>query len=188
MRKTIPVEIRFWNKVDKKGKDDCWNWTGYPGKTFGNPTIRYDGINRRATEVSLLIHHIDVYARHLIFRSCKNKICVNPHHLIQVEKKDYRKATGCPKRENHRAEWLKIKEKEFNRWRKGKESESFHFHMCITEKCPSRWLCKRECHPVDHPLCQTCFDVLADELRLPENEVDDFAEEEEQDNADVRIG
>ena len=73
---------RFWDNVDIKDKDDCWNWIhspnrkGYPSCSSGNthriayilsngPIPKYDSRGRK-----LIIRHI-----------CNNKRCCNPRHL-----------------------------------------------------------------------------------------------------------
>ncbi len=82
---TIPLELRFWEKVDKQ--KDCWIWTGakspagygkiYIGNSFvGAHRISYELAKGKIPE-GLTIDHL-----------CKNPSCVNPYHLEAVTMKE----------------------------------------------------------------------------------------------------
>ena len=71
---------RFWNKVNKKNDDECWEWNGYAidnrgrfninGKIYKAHRISYYLANRNLPEYPLQVRH-----------KCKIKLCVNPNHL-----------------------------------------------------------------------------------------------------------
>lgn len=71
----------FWAKVDKRGPNECWNWTGWKIQNgYGRMQIADKKV--LATHVSLRLHGCqrpsdDLHALH----SCDNPSCVNPSHL-----------------------------------------------------------------------------------------------------------
>jgi hypothetical protein len=75
-------EVRFWPKVKKAGKDDCWLWFRVP-KTFypwfswipGKLAIP---AHRAAW---LLTHDKPPEGRLYICHRCGNRLCCNPNHL-----------------------------------------------------------------------------------------------------------
>lgn len=71
---------RFWEKVNKRGPDECWPWIG---GTFadGYGAISINGKPKRAPRVSVLLDGRQVNGLHVL-HSCDNPICVNPSHLM----------------------------------------------------------------------------------------------------------
>lgn len=82
-------EERFWEKVDKKGPDDCWEWTGAcqaPSKqnpralSYGQ--FHYRGRMHGAHRVSWMLHRKSkIPGNGRIMHTCDNPLCVNPAHL-----------------------------------------------------------------------------------------------------------
>ena len=93
----LPRDVRFWAKVDRKGPDECWLWTGSPDD---------DGYGRFHLNNSLYAHrvayelcvgpipqgleldhkcHTEAVARsECSGTACPHRRCVNPAHLEPV--------------------------------------------------------------------------------------------------------
>lgn len=83
----IPVEDRFWSKVDRSGGDEaCWVWTayindsGYGQFTAGRRGASPHKAHRFAYELVVGAIPDDMMLDHL----CCNRACVNPLHLEVV--------------------------------------------------------------------------------------------------------
>lgn len=76
------VEERFWEKVDRRGPDECWEWQAargpkgyglFAGGEYGRQANRvaYQLTYGLLTDRSLVVHH-----------RCDNPPCCNPAHLV----------------------------------------------------------------------------------------------------------
>lgn len=74
------IEARFWAKVDKRGPDECWPWTGSSDQ-HGYGQIWLDGKMPRATHISLSLDGKPRPGDADALHSCDNPPCVNPSHL-----------------------------------------------------------------------------------------------------------
>ena len=82
-------EIRFWEKVNKRGANGCWEWTsalstsGYGRFKPGHPRPP-KAAHRYAYELAIGPIPSGLELDHL----CRNRACVNPGHLEPVTRRE----------------------------------------------------------------------------------------------------
>jgi len=77
----IPLQIRFWQKVDKSG--DCWLWTG-ARHPLGYGHIKIDGKVEAAYRIAYEMAKRVVPDGLALDHLCRVPACVNPDHLEPV--------------------------------------------------------------------------------------------------------
>ena len=85
----IPVEERFWPKVDKTPghgpKGDCWLWTGSLTKGYGQLSSPFKGgVPYKAYRLSYEWAKGPIPEELEIDHLCRTHACVNPDHLEAV--------------------------------------------------------------------------------------------------------
>ena len=82
MKKGTPWEERFWTKVDRRGVDECWEWTA---QRCANGYGRFAAIRGKTTLAArwaYMFHHgVDLNSKEFVCHSCDNPPCCNPAHL-----------------------------------------------------------------------------------------------------------
>lgn len=77
-------ELRFWDKVDVQGADDCWEWTAYRGdKGYGQ--VGHGGKLEKAHRVAYALGHtrgVIPDSSVCVLHACDNPPCCNPAHLF----------------------------------------------------------------------------------------------------------
>jgi integrase/recombinase XerD len=74
-------EERFWQKVDRRGGDECWPWLG-ASLTGGYGRIVLVGRHVLAHRFSWQLHYGDVPGGSHVLHICDQPPCVNPAHLF----------------------------------------------------------------------------------------------------------
>ena len=75
------IEERFWDKVDKRGPDECWKWKGDRfNKRYGRYT--FNGLRQGTHRVAWQIENGEIPTDQLVLHTCDNPPCCNPNHLF----------------------------------------------------------------------------------------------------------
>lgn len=92
-----PLSVRFWEKVERRGLEECWPWRGgIAGNGYGQIFRRFEvqpdgtqkGKNAQAHRVAWELSRGPIPAGLVIDHACKNIICCNPVHLRPVPQEE----------------------------------------------------------------------------------------------------
>lgn len=81
MRPKRPIEERFWEKVDKRGPDECWPWTAARSGQYLYGRLGRDGRVTRAHRVAYELAVGPIPEGMQVMHICDNPPCCNPAHL-----------------------------------------------------------------------------------------------------------
>jgi HNH endonuclease len=83
-----PLEVRFWEKVDRRPGNQCWLWTGATDSSGYGSLLGFDGRVEGAHRVSYRLNVGPIpkgkKIRHVV---CDNPPCVRPDHIAPGSQK-----------------------------------------------------------------------------------------------------
>lgn len=79
--------VRFWEKVDIKEPEECWEWQA---STFGGRygSFKYKGKSILAHRFAYILAYGSIKDGLQILHKCDNMRCVNPKHLYEGTQSD----------------------------------------------------------------------------------------------------
>lgn len=110
---------RFWEKVDKRTEDECWEWKGSVNHSTGYGAFGFNSKNTGAHRVSWIIANGEIPNGMCVMHKCDNRICVNPKHLSLGTQDDNAKDRNLKNRSWPPVPTVEIKNKVLELWKTG---------------------------------------------------------------------
>lgn len=89
-RARLPLAERFWAKVDHRGPNECWPWTG-KSKNGGYGYIGLTGVSGGhllSNRAAWMLTNGEIPKGLVIRHTCHNRLCCNPAHLVPGTRAD----------------------------------------------------------------------------------------------------
>jgi predicted XRE-type DNA-binding protein len=152
--KPNPIDV-FWNLVDRRGPDECWEWIGV--KQFGYGIFSINGINAKAHRYSWELAHGPIPKGIFACHKCDNRSCVNPNHLFMGTPADNLQDMAQKQRSllgerNHKARLTAAQVQEIrNLYAAGNLSQTkIAEQYGVNQTQVSRIILRRQWHHIDH--------------------------------------
>jgi hypothetical protein len=76
-----PLAERFWEKVEKRGPDECWPWRGATMPSGRGVTMDEQSRRLYAPRAAVILSGREMPAEKYACHHCDNPNCVNPAHI-----------------------------------------------------------------------------------------------------------
>jgi predicted XRE-type DNA-binding protein len=83
---TRDIADRFWEKVDVRASNECWEWRASISGRYGQ--FRVDGKYLRSHRVAYTLHKGTIPDGMVVCHKCDYPLCCNPDHLFLGTLKD----------------------------------------------------------------------------------------------------
>lgn len=99
---TPAVLARFWAKVDRRGPNECWEWTAARHDRGGYGLLNVGGFIARANRIALEVRLGRALTAGMVARhTCDNPPCCNPSHLVEGTQLDNMRDAKSRSRHKH---------------------------------------------------------------------------------------